>query len=218
MILHFEVLWGRHGQGRACRASALFASILAAPVAAQMQKSPFIPVSVESCLLADSLLGPLPEQGALVRAYYVAKMDSTRLVAGPERGSPIYAGESRPMISVSTSYSGHKPTTYPHADVSFLLIRADASRAASSGGIAEVVLTIDGSPAQLDSVPIKPTPSPVGQQVFISLQVSPNLFVALANAKQAEFVIAKERAAFSPHELRDIRGLYRAALCGVSTN
>src|SRR5438045_2275186 len=114
MILHFEVLWGRHGQGRACRASALLASILVAPVAAQLPKSPFIPVSVESCLIADSLLGPLTEQGAVVRAYYVAKVDSTRLVAGPERGSPIYAGKSRPMISVSTSYSGHKLTAYPH--------------------------------------------------------------------------------------------------------
>ena len=140
-------------------------------------------MKVASCALADSLLGPATDDGAVVRAYYLADMDSTRLVAGPEFGGVMYEGEHRPMIGVETSYSGRKPTTYPHADVSIWLIRQDASRLAGSGGVAPVVLTLDKSPFQLDSVPIKPTQSPVGPQVFITLKVPPNLFFGLANAR-----------------------------------
>ena len=215
MIQLIEVFWRQSGGARTLQIWALVATALTSPAAAQLPHSPYIPVKVESCVIADSLLGPLTERGAVVRAHYLPNLDSTRLVAGPEGGDPIYAGESRPMIGVETSYSGHKPTTYPHADVSFLLIRADASRVVSSGPVAPVVLALDGSPYELDSVPIKPAPSPVGQQVFITLQVPPNLFFALANAKQATFLIGKERAALSRHDLQDVRGMYRIALCGV---
>jgi len=191
---------------------ALLASILAPATAAQ---SPFAPVKIQSCLLADSLLGPIAEdRNAVVRADYLLDMDSTRLVAGPER-SYIHQEQSRPMIDVMTSYGGHKATSYPHAEISFLMIRHEASTLASSARSAPVVLIINESPFELDSVPIKPSLSPVGQSVFITLQLAPNLFFALANANEATFRIGKVRAAFSPRELHNIRGLYRVALCGL---
>jgi len=193
----------------------LWALLAAIPAPATAAQSPFAPVKVQSCLLADSLLGPIAEdRGAVVRANYLPTMDSTRLVAGPER-STMYEEQSRPMIDVMTSYGGHQTTSYPHADISFLMIRHEASTLASSPGSAPVVLIIDESPFQLDSVPIKPSPSPVGQSVFITLQLAPNFFFALATAKQATFRIGKVRAAFSPRDLQNIRGLYRVALCGL---
>jgi len=101
------------------------------------------------------------------------------------------------MIDVMTSYGGHRATSYPHADISFLMIRHEASTLASSAGSAPVVLIIDESPFELDSVPIRPSPSPVGPSVFITLQLVPNLFLALANAKEATFRIGKVRAVFT---------------------
>jgi hypothetical protein len=119
------------------------------------------------------------------------------------------------MIDVMTSYGGHKATSYPHADISVLMIRHEASTLARSAGSAPIVLILDESPFELDAVPIKPSLSPVGQFVVITLQLAPNLFFALANAHEATFRIGKVRAAFSPRELQNIRGLYRVVLCGL---
>src|SRR5207253_10612513 len=120
-----KVLWPVRARGLALGLFwALLASVRTPATSAQ---SPFGPVRVQSCLLADSLLGPIAEdRGAVVRADYLPSMDSTRLVAGPER-SYMYQEQSRPMIDVMTSYGGHKATSYPHADISFLMIRPEAS-------------------------------------------------------------------------------------------
>ncbi len=185
------------------------------PTSAMAAQSPFTPVRVESCVLADSLLGPIAgDRRAVVRRYYLASMDSTRFVAGPERHY-MPTEQRRPMIDVMTSYGGHKPTTYPHTDLTVLMIGRDAATLASSAGAAAVVLTIDESSFQLDSVAVKPSPSPVGTTVFTSLQLAPNLFLGLARATQATFLVGTVRVALSPHELQDIRGMYRLALCGL---
>lgn len=186
-------------------------------VAQVMEQSPYVPVKVESCVIADSLLGPLAKEGAVVRGYYLADMDSTRLVAGPLVTGDM-PSQRRPWLGVSTSYGGHKPTTYPHADVIVTIFGPDAARL-SSNSPAPVVLILDESPYPLDSVPFKPSsPSPFGQVVYVNLKVPPNLFFALTNAKQAAFLVGKVRASLSSDELRDVRGLYRVALCGLAAN
>jgi hypothetical protein len=144
-------------------------------------------------------------------------MDSTRLVAGREFAGYMPAEQSRPWVTVMTSYSGHKPTTYPHADVSVLITGQDARRLGADS-VAPVVLMLDQSPYPLDSVPIKMSSGPVGPSIFVTFKVPPNLFFALANAKKAVFLFGKVRGVLSPPELRDIRDLYRVALCGYVPN
>ena len=193
----------------------LVASIpaLSGAAAAQRSPSPFLPVRIESCAAADSLLGPLASDGAVVRADYFADVDSTRLVAGREFAGYMPAEQTRPTFTVMTSYRGHKPTTYPHANVSVLITGQDARRLGSDS-VAPVVLMLDQSPYRLDSVPIRLSPGPLGPSMFFTLKVPPNLFFALANAQKATFLFEKVRGVLSLRELRDIRGLYRVALCG----
>ena len=210
MILS-ELLFG----SRRRRAVALGWTFVIPPIPpAIAAQSPFKPVTVQSCAPADSLLGPIgDDRRSIVRAYYSHSIDSTRLVAGPERGYR-FAEQRAPLILAMTSYRGHTPTTYPHADFAFTIFGADAAAVARPTGV-PVVLTLDESSFQLDSLVAVPSQSPVGMTVYINLQVAPNFFFALAGARRATFQIGKVRANLSPRELQDVRGMYRVALCGV---
>lgn len=177
------------------------------PLSAQ---SSFKQVRVESCAVADSVLGPVAgDQDAVVRLHYFASVDTTRLVAGLERTHSIDPDGSDVLFM--TSYGGHHPTVYPHLDL-FFVLRGAPTLVGAPGDSSPVVLLVDGSAIPIGSVIV-----PAGSAFSFHMTLTRNQAFLLAGATTASFTIYHLSHAVTREELRDIRGMYRVALCGQST-
>lgn len=171
-------------------------------------QSPFKPVPVQSCAIGDSLLGPLAEdRNAIVRADYLKKVDSTMLVAGPEE-SRTY--ETQAHLTYIVSYGDHHPSAYPRIHLSFFL-EGGPTALGRPGEQLPVTMIVDGSSISLGSVTV-----PSRSMFTFDVTLTPNHSFVVAGASDVVFTLGRISKSVAAHDLRDVRGMYRLALCGES--
>lgn len=189
--------------------------VRSAPLSSQ---STYKQVKPRSCALADSLLGPMAgDSEAVVRVSYWENIDSTRLIAGAER-THTYAGYGRETITsvlYTTSYGGHHPTVYPHLDLDFLISTRGLDPIGRAGDTLPVTLIVDGSSMSFGVVKLAPVAVGSGSVEAFNLRLSPNHSLVLAEATSAVFTIGQVSSTVTPQDLRDVRGMYRLAICGT---
>lgn len=194
----------------------LFSAMLATAPSMLAAQSPPQQVKVQSCAAADSLLGPMTDDaGAVVRFSHWEKTDTTLLIAGQER-TRTYAGtggEPSTEVLYTASYGGHGPAAYPHLNLNFVVTTHGPDAPEVGGDSVPVTMAVDGSPISLGFVKIAPTRIPNGSIAIFDATLSPNHSFVLAGAGSVVFSIGRVTSTVSARDLRDVRGMYRVALC-----
>lgn len=192
--------------------------VASASLAAQRAYIPR-PLHVESCLAADTAVGPLgKDRNATVRGYYAAERDAAALTTGTaDLGSAAY------FFTAHVEYPGHGPLEVRDARgssaVSVMLqlyVRGgEARHLRETRPLPPIAITLD------DSVPFQTSTPHVGTYrgppqattVPIAFDLRYDDLLKLIHAHNVDVSVGDRRYRMSDEQKRDARGLLHVALC-----
>ena len=183
----------------------LLAFCAASPAAAQG----FLPVKVRSCAYADSIMGPMKDDGrADILGVHDGDRDTTFLVTESR-------GNRRPRITVSIKLAGKRPTRAPVTQLIAYLRGDDAKAALALAGPPAVTLRLDDSVAiNVGTVAFGKFEGPgTGVSIPLSALIPANDLMSMAQAKAIILDAEVFKLEFTAEERRALRAVTRVALC-----
>ena len=183
--------------------------VAAAPVPAQLGDLQW--AKIESCAAADSVLGPLRgDWAARVHGFYNASGDSSQLWAG----SPYVSDDRSWWITALVHYHGRVRTDSARPALTVVLRSERWGDRLSGSRVADVVLVLD------DSIRVEFAPplrgeyrGPYRPLIPLSVNLTDLQFAGVARARKVTVLLSRDALVLSGDERRDLRGLYRLAVC-----
>jgi hypothetical protein len=168
-------------------------------------------VAVHSCPAADSLIGPMHDNGN-VRETYDGSAGATTL------STPVHVTRGQFTFSAALWFQGRGPVSFPAPNLSFVVgdtKRAqDLLHATQHPNLALVVddtLRIDLGPVAFGSY----RGPDFLAQAPLTVSTLPTWALALARAGHAGVMVDSMTFRISDWELQDYRALYRVAVCNT---
>lgn len=169
----------------------------------------YLPLRVRSCAYADSLMGPVKDEGrADILGVYDGDRDTTFLVTESRTNR-------RPRITTSIKFAGKRPTRAPLTQLIAYLRGQDAKTALSLAGPPAVTLRLDDSVAiGVATVAFGRFEGPgTGVSIPLSALVPAPDLLSMAQAKTIVLDAEVVKIEFTAEERRSLRAVTRVALC-----
>ncbi len=174
-------------------------------------QSPYRPVRIPSCPLADSLLGPKGGDGrGDLRGFYSETEDVGRLVAGGPF-SPL----SRSGLQADVTFFGRGPYPSPDPTVTIFLRAPEAFPYLDGARASPAHVRLD------DSITLGPYPVTIGSYVGprdhvvlpLSIHLAHGDFLRTVQARRIAIVVDDRVRQLDDGARRSLRALYRTSVC-----
>jgi hypothetical protein len=161
-------------------------------------------IKVTPCDAADRLFHSTNDDvHGMVRGRYRPDRDSTYVVVGSIDRGVGFAGR----------FAGHRADSLPVAQLTLFLRAGKGTEELTEGAMPQVTVVNDST--RLDLTPAQVGASRGGTiYIPVSAYVSPDNLLAIARAKNSEFVVGPIVIPLTSDDRRSLRALYHVALCG----
>jgi hypothetical protein len=169
----------------------------------------FLPLRVRSCTYADSIMGPMKDDGrADILGVYDGDRDTTFLVTESR-------GNRRPRVTTSIKLAGKRPSRTPLTQLIVYLRGDDAKAALALAGPPAVTLRLDDSVAiNVGTVAFGKFEGPgTGVSIPLSALIPAPDLLSMVQAKAIVLDAEVFRLEFTADERRGLRAVTRVALC-----